>query len=338
MPFDFIEAKTLIAIAANLEGPTPPLNMPAIPVNWGIQPIFDSPIMGAYDNKWQLWANPSTNQYAVVIRGTVGEVGSIWEDLMAVMIPATGTLPVGSVSFSYKLAEDPQAGVHLGFALGMAIVMLDDTNGIITQLQQRVPSGAEILIAGHSQGAAIATLCRSFLEYSAILAAKKYTYKTYLYAQPKPGNNHYACDFERIVSNCATGFCVTNTQDWVPQVPLTLQGLISLNTPNPLSVIREGNFALAIGGFLHRMVQRRVKRAHLAKHSLQIKALQQTLQKQKHLHIAKSTSPLDLNIMPSLNFVNCGLPITLTGTPGGNPNNPKDFFWQHHATMYYNLL
>ncbi len=263
MPFDLTEAKAMIAIAANLEGPTPPLKMPAIPANWGSQPIFDSPIMGAYDNKWQLWASQSTNQYAVVIRGTVSKVGSIWEDLMAVMIPATGALPIGSVSLSYKLADDPKADVHLGFALGMAILMFDGANGIITQLQQHVPAGAEIFIAGHSQGAAIATLCRSFLEYSDILTAKRYIYKTYLYAQPKPGNSHFGRDFERIVSNCATGFCITNTQDWVPQVPLTLQGLIGLNTPNPLSVITEGKFLAAIGGVLHRLIRWRVKRAHL---------------------------------------------------------------------------
>jgi hypothetical protein len=39
----------------------------------------------------------------------------------------------------------------IGFVLGMAILLFDDVNGILTQLKQQVPEGAEILIAGHSQ-------------------------------------------------------------------------------------------------------------------------------------------------------------------------------------------
>jgi len=45
----------------------------------------------------------------------------------------------------------------------------------------------------------------------------------------------------------------------------------------------------------------------------------------------------DINV-PTLNFVNCGAAITLIGTPGSNPDDPKDFFWQHHAAMHYKLL
>jgi len=36
--------------------------------------------------------------------------------------------------------------------------------------------------------------------------------------------------------------------------------------------------------------------------------------------------------------VGCGAAISLQGTPSGNPDNPKDGWWQHHAAMYYELL
>jgi hypothetical protein len=184
--FDPNEAKALIAMIAKLEGSTVPIE-PPIPPSWNL--VFSSPVMGQFENMWQLWQN--TGQYAVLIRGTVVQTGSIVEDLMAVMIPAQGDLPAGSVALPYRLAADPKAGVHLGFALGMAILLCDGVNGILPKLRALVPDGASVLIAGHSQGAALATLCRSFLHYSPILGDKQLHYKTYLYAQPKPGNDHY---------------------------------------------------------------------------------------------------------------------------------------------------
>jgi hypothetical protein len=43
-------------------------------------------------------------------------------------------------------------------------------------------------------------------------------------------------------------------------------------------------------------------------------------------------------ILPTLDFESCGTPFSLIGVPGRNPCNPSDYFWQHHAAMYYNLL
>jgi hypothetical protein len=48
MAFNLAEAKAMIAIAANLEGETPPLPLPGIPSEWGAKPVFDSPVMGEY--------------------------------------------------------------------------------------------------------------------------------------------------------------------------------------------------------------------------------------------------------------------------------------------------
>ncbi len=332
--FDLTEARNLIAFAAQLEGPTPPLAPPPIPANWSV--VFTSPVMGVFDNKWQLWKNSLANEYAVVIRGTVDEPGSVILDLMSVMIPASGTLPVGSVTLPYKLAEDPKAAVHLGFALGLGILLYDSTNGILAKLSG-LPPGSSIFIAGHSQGASIATLCRSFLRYSPILAAQNFSYKTYLYAQAKPGNDHYGWDFERVTSNTDSGYSVTNSQDWVPQVPLTIQMLNSLNQPNPLDFITSNVVFEMLSKSMEAM-HGHIATEQIKKHVPQFAILEQVLKNQNFQAVGVAPAFAQIEIRPTLNFVVCGTPIILAGTPGTNPTDPKDFFWQHHAAMYYNLL
>ena len=332
--FDLTEARNLLAFAADLEGPTPPLAAPLLPADWSS--VFISPELGAFDNKWQLWQKNGTNEYAVVIRGTVGKPGSVILDLMSVMIPASGILPVGSVALPYKLAENPKAAVHLGFVLGMCILLHDATNGIIAKLSG-LPPGSSIFIAGHSQGASIATLCRSFLRYSPILAAKNFSYKTYLYAQAKPGNDHYGWDFERVTSNLDSGYSVTNSQDWVPQVPLTIQLLNSMNEPNPLDFI-TGNVVFEMLSKSMEAMHGHIATEQIKKHMPQFAILEQVLKNQNLQAVGVSPAFAQIEIRPTLNFVVCGTPIILAGTPGTNPIDSKDFFWQHHAAMYYNLL
>ncbi len=332
--FDLTEARNLIAFAAQLEGPTPPLAPPPIPADWSV--VFTSPELGAFDNKWQLWKNSQANEYAVVIRGTVDKPGSVILDLMSVMIPASGILPVGSVALPYKLAEDPKAAVHLGFVLGLCILLHDATNGILAQLRG-LPPGANLFIAGHSQGASIATLCRSFLQYSPLLADKNFSYKTYLYAQAKPGNDHYGRDFERVTGNRDSGFSVTNSQDWVPQVPLTIQMLGSMNEPNPLDYITNNVVFEMLSKSMEAM-HGHIATEHIRKHLPQFAILEQVLKNQNFQAVGVSPALASIEIRPTLNFVGCGTPIILAGTPGTNPTEPKDFFWQHHAAMYFDLL
>jgi hypothetical protein len=53
---------------------------------------------------------------------------------------------------------------------------------------------------------------------------------------------------------------------------------------------------------------------------------------------ATGATGTNLTIVPTLNFVGCGSAISLQGTPGGNPDDPTDGWWQHHAALYYQLL
>lgn len=317
--FNLAEAKAMLGICSELNGqlqPTPPHTVPPLPpvplpANW--QKIYRSN-ESILDNVWELWKNTEvTGQYALAFRGTVSTKPSIVEDILAVMIPAKGSVDLKIDDFSYQLAEDARAGVHVGFTLGLATLILD----VIDKINDYAAKGAtQFFITGHSQGAALATLCRSLLEYTKRIKVKDLTYKTYIFAQPKPGNDYYGYDFDAIASNQGMAFRVTNSCDWVTQVPFTIQLLKDPSAPNPLTELKE-------------------KLEDLTDDFEQLKQLKEKIE-EKLEKLPKHK--LKGKILPTLNYVGCGIPITLLGTPGDNPQNPDDFFWQHHTAMYYKLL
>jgi len=336
--FDLGEAKTLLAILATLEAETRPL--PPIPPSWTLD--FDSPELGPFENKYQLWKNTAVpGQYALAIRGTVEKTGSIAEDLLSVMIPASRSLSLGPVHLSYTLAEEPNAGVHLGFVLGLGFLLFDGLNGILPQLLLRKGQIRELYVSGHSQGAAVATLCRSFFAYSSLVQELGLAYKTYVFAQPKPGNDHYAYDFEALPANRDRAFTVTNSLDWVPQVPLTLQWLDDLNQPNPLTALLAGDPALATLAAARDRVRIEAtarQMVRFAPHLASLGALlaRQTLQPVS-IVAGLAAAAVPLKILPTLYFLNAGTPVLLTGGPCPTPDCDGGWY-QHHTTTYYALL
>jgi hypothetical protein len=138
--FNFNEATNLLALS--IEG----VRTLPLPLNWKL--IFDSPPFLPFDNKWQLWQNTSSDSgagtYAIVIRGTVDQNGSILEDLISLLIQATGSITVDGVSVDYKFAADPipnepPPSVHLGFALGTLLLLKLPLFGILAVLALKVP-------------------------------------------------------------------------------------------------------------------------------------------------------------------------------------------------------
>jgi hypothetical protein len=335
--FDPSEAEALIAMLAHLEGMTPPLAMPALPRGWTL--VFDSPVLGAFDNKWQLWRQDTDPpRFAVAIRGTVTKARSILADVLSVMIRGSGSVAVDGLRFSYRFATDPQAAVHLGFALAALILLHEPRDGILPQLLAACPPGSEVLISGHSQGAAVATLCRSYLEYAEIAGAR-WRYRAYLVAQPKPGDDHYGYDFERLTSQPPSAWRITNTLDWVPQVPFTFEFPGQLNEPNPLDVLTEPERALVhMAESVVRALHEHAKRSQLESVQPQASHLAQIMRGQRLVPTAAAETPFDLGIVWDFNFGGCGIPVVLEGAPAINPNDPHDAFWQHHAAMYYDLI
>jgi len=334
--FDPQEALDLLALSGISENPAT-TDVPNPPPGWSL--IFSSPVIGPFDNLWQLWKQDRTGRFAVVLRGTVPKAGSVIEDLISVMIAGKGTIAVGAESANYQFADEPQAGVHLGFALGTLLLLKDSANGILTQLKARVPAGGEIYVTGHSQGAAMATLLRSYLQYPNSDRPDGYGYKTYVFAQPKPGNDHYAADFESRFSNSGCGFRITNSLDWVPQVPFTIELLGDINEPNLLSAwfdqsltLRAMKFTFTSASSVIGTLREHVQEIVLERLDPAIRLL---FARGRPL-TAVAGSP-SLKILPSLNFVNAGSEIALIGTPCSG-DECKDGFFEHHAGTYFKLL
>jgi hypothetical protein len=329
--FDLDEALDLLALSAIVEGG----DVPPQPTGWNM--IFDSAVIGPFTEKWQLWKNAS-GSYAIVLRGTVLDAGSILEDLISFLAPANGRVTVGHVQIDYSFAADSIASVHFGFALGTLFLLKDPTEGILVQLANRVAPGSTIYIAGHSQGAAMAMLLRSYLEYgSEAPNDREYSYKTYAYAQPKPGNDHYAADFGSKFSNSGLAFRVTNSLDWVPQMPFTIELAGDINTPNPLSVLTNPRLAMIIAGLKPLFDTAHQVIVDHTRQRLQPKAV--TLAQRMSPATADQLAPLgfDVAVTPSLNFVNAGTDVSLIETPCVG-TQCQDAFFEHHATTYSALM
>jgi hypothetical protein len=195
----------------------------------------------------------------------------------------------------------------------------------------------------------MATLCRSFLNYTSILSdfGLSYGYKSYAFAQPKPGNDHYGDDYEAIAGNGGTAFTVNNDQDWVPQVPFTFELYRDVNVPNVLSVLGRSP-ASSLGPVLEAVTtyQRQAASVGLVRQTRMLRQLAAAVRNNRCVKrsagvisaTGAAATATNLTIVPTLNFVGCGSAISLRGTPGDNPDDPEDGWWQHHAALYYQLL
>ncbi len=340
--FDRSEALDMLAMCAIVESDDGKVGnpIPNPPPGWAS--LFVSPVIPPFDNKWQLWKRDSDGAFAVAIRGTVYQAGSIAEDLLALMITGTGTMSVDGVTFPYSFAADPLAGVHLGFATATLLVAELPLIGILEAIKLAgVGPGSQVYVTGHSQGAAMATLLRSYLQYGAGVP-RGVSYKTYVFAQPKPGNDHYAADFENRFSNTGLGYRVTNSLDWVPQVPFTLEILSDINVPNPLSVLTQTEQLIKVGAAMH--VQAITSLVHEASHVIVKREIDRVRPALQELMAAKAGpaatvlgGAIDLPLMFSFNYVNAATNFSLMGAPCKD-KECSDQFFEHHAETYYKLL
>ncbi|MVT09186.1 lipase family protein [Chitinophaga tropicalis] len=207
---------------------------PVIPE--GTKLVYRSEETGLH-NRWDLWIQHD-NIAIISIRGTVGNKESWMENFHAGMIPAIGSLRLNDTTvFRYKLARDNNAYVHAGWTLALGSMAADITAHIRECYEKGI---RDFIITGHSQGAAICFLLRSYLEYLDEPGfPKNLTFKTYCSAAPKPGNLYYAYDYDYITRN-GWGFRVVNTADWVPETPFSLQTTRDFNVPNPFMNVKKG--------------------------------------------------------------------------------------------------
>lgn len=199
-----------------------------LPANY--KRVYRSPEVGL-KNKFDFWLrNDSVG--VICIRYTVG--GTSWlENFYSGMIKAEGSLQLkDSITFKYKFSSDENALVHHGWAIGIAHLAPLVTNTINEYYKKGVK---EFIIVGHSQGAALSFLMRSYLQYAPeSVIPKDIIYKVYGCAAPKPGNLFYSYDFDFITRN-GWAYRIINTNDWVPETPFSIQAINDLHPVNPFS-------------------------------------------------------------------------------------------------------
>ncbi len=204
----------------------------ALPNNY--KRLYRSPEVGL-KNKFDFWLRDDSVG-VICLRYTVG--GTSWlENFYSGMINAKGTMLLNdSTTFNYKFSDDEKSFVHHGWAIGIAHLAPLVTSVINQYYKKGVK---EFIIVGHSQGAALSFLMRSYLKYAPdSIVPKDIIYKVYCCAAPKPGNLFYAYDFDFITRN-GWAYRIVNTYDWVPQTPFSIQTISDLHPTNPFIKRKE---------------------------------------------------------------------------------------------------
>ena len=192
--------------------------------------IYQSQPVGL-DNLWDLWTD-GMGTAVISIRGTTPKTESWLANFYAAMIPAQGRLVLSKGdTFTYRLANHPQAAVHTGWTISLAS-MRKDMEGKLDSLYAQ--GGRHVIIMGHSQGGGIAYLLTAWvLGQQEAGRWEGLQFKTYCSAAPKPGNLFFAYDYEQRTAGWA--FNVVSPLDWVPQSPVSVQTLDDFTARNPFT-------------------------------------------------------------------------------------------------------
>jgi hypothetical protein len=280
---------------------------------------YESPVVGL-KNQWQLWISPD-NIGIITIRATVPtEIESWMENLYSAMIPAEGSLKIEeNKSFNYKLAEDSNAYVHAGWVIGLASMAPDIVEKINTYHKKGIK---DFIIVGHSQGGAVAFLLRSYLYYMKPALPRDITIKSYHSAAPKPGNLYYAYDFNFITRD-GWSYHVVNTEDWVPQLPLSLQTMQDINSSSPFAQEKE---LMKYIPFIERTyikhIYNKLNKSTIKSQKLYTKYLGHKTYKYINDSIPSYEKPV---FAKSYNYASCGVPITL---------RPSKNYWNNYYAKY----
>jgi hypothetical protein len=284
--------------------------------------IYNDPELngfGPWNNAWLLYEgiNDNAGNYAIAVRGTI--VSNKMSDIEdALFRPAKAQ---HFLSPAIQFSKDPYSVLHGGFAHATVVLLLDEKFGIVPVLQNK--NITKLYITGHSQGAAMATLLHAFFHYStdSVFGLGSYQIKSYVFAQPKPGNVFFSQDFASFTQYGDSAITINNSVDVVPKVPLTIETTEDIN---PLLKKEEALHVLSdTGSFLRRSVENLIQ-PYSAKELLAYGRLYK--QDLLNLHEDKEVT--------SWNFVSAGRVLYVYGTP----DYSKDTFYQHHATTYRELL
>lgn len=309
---------------------------------------------GDFDSAWTLWKlNTDSNKppvYALAFRGTVfANKASAIEDALATTVVADHGIECPKGKFlPITFAKLPRAEVHEGFAYALFEILFDYNYGALKALQN-IPTNSTLIITGHSQGAALATLAHAFFYYAAQekrfgIAEKNLTLRSYVFAQPKPGNMHFAMDFANITGGGANSFVFNNTLDPVPMLPPThlffaeaFEDLPSMSigwktlqfVNNTFNWTRSGVskfFSYKLAGKIKRVTK---KHKHGVPDYYMADKLVEGSKRSAHWGVSQA-------------YASAGYLIPLRGLRDGfeyyHVSHAEDDFVQHHATSYRRLM
>ncbi len=327
---EYIE--TLKASARQLDTPWKSVR---IPESTKFKLAYRSAEVGLF-NRWDLWI--SDDSVAIInIRGTVPIAESWFENFYCSIVPAQGTLQLSdSFVFNYKLAENPNACVHIGWLTAVGF-MSEDWK---TKINEYYKMGyKDFILSGHSQGGGITFLMRSYLEYQKQLKTipVDVTFKTYCSAGPKPGNLFYAYDFDLITRN-GWGFNVVNQADWVPETPFSIQMLNDLNYVNPLADAKKlfKKQSLPARLYLNHVYNKMNRTTRKANQTFK-----NFLGKKMYAFVKKSLKQYHQpQYALSMNYQRAGTPIILNGDNAYYkfyPDSRTNYFIHHMPDPYYYL-
>jgi hypothetical protein len=309
-----------------------------------------------FGSAWTLWRNADAatqrgeNVYALAFRGTVFSFRpSVIEDSLVTTVAGQHGLELPANEFlNVTFANQPRAEVHEGFAYALFGQLFDRAFGALPRVKALVPKGSTLLLTGHSQGAALATLAHAFFRYAAEenrfgLADLGFNLRSYVFAQPKPGNAQFSQDFAVTCGAGATSFTFNNTIDPVPMVPPTHGFLFGAFEDNPQVRNPGWEFIRMINNAANR-ISRDLGSFSERKTAGKIAALQkQAADGLCYLEELKAATGVIPAPAVSQNYASAGNVIPLRGLPDGalyygNTADTVDEFIQHHATTYRRLL
>lgn len=234
--FDSSEYRQLLSLA-DIINTHDTLKLKELEPAHGLSLIYRSEPIGL-DNLWELWMRED-GVPVISIRGTTPKFESWLANYYVAMVPAKGSLTLSdSVVFDYKVAEMEEAAVHTGWLAGTGFLLQE----ILPKIDSLYKTGSrEFIITGHSQGGAITFLMNAHLQYMQKdgKLPGDIRFKTYSSAAPKPGNLYFAYDYEGL-NRDGWAFNVINTEDWVPETPLTMQTIDDFNEINPFKDAKQG--------------------------------------------------------------------------------------------------
>ncbi|AQG80119.1 lipase family protein [Spirosoma montaniterrae] len=331
--FDKVEYIELLKVSAQFGDSTYINNFPK-PERYRM--AYRSPEVGL-ENRWDLWSDGG-NTAVISVRGTTASSVSWLANFYAAMIPAKGELKLSDKeTFTYQLASNPRAAVHVGWLVATAFLAKD----ILAKIDSCYRSGTKnALIIGHSQGGGISFLLTAYL-YNLQKQGKlpaDLRLKTYCSAGPKPGNLYFAYEYEAMTQG-GWAFNVVNSADWVPEVPLTVQTLNDFNETNPFkgapAMIKQQKFGQRL---VLKYVYNKLSKPSLKAQRNYQKFLGQFASKNVSKNLTGFTAPT--NYYQSSDYVRTGSHIVLLADEAYYklyPDDEKKIFVHHFHPPYLYL-